>query len=87
MSSWSTRDINSGTNQSNRDECMRLAQQNVDNTIGILWNHGAGFCRAIFNAEPILPLPESFPDGQSKIKTCILSGVITGQGTNYKLCF
>ena len=87
MSLWYTRDINSGISQSNRDKCMTLAQQNVDNTVGILWNHRAGFCRSIFDAEPYLPWPNFFPDGQSSIKTCILNSVITGQGTNYKSCF
>ena len=62
---------------------MRLAQQNVDNTIGILWNHKVGFCRAIINAKPLLPWPSSFPDSQTRVQLCIFNSVITGQGKNY----
>ena len=82
ISSWITGDINAGINVLNRNRCMKLAQENVENSVGIYWSHDVGVCRAIIDVKPLLPWPKSFPDYQSRIKLCVLKNVITDQGMN-----
>ena len=61
-----------GQSDSNQNECWKRAKQNVENAIGIWWDHNTGACRAVDDVKPLLPLPLSFPDEQETSKLCIL---------------
>ena len=65
-----------GEDISNRDDCWKLAQKNVNNSVGIMWWPGTGTCRAINNYQVLLPWPNSFPDRQNEVKLCILNRVL-----------
>lgn len=75
---WNSNAISSGKNDSNRDECWRLVQANVENAVGIYWDHKAGWCRAINDPKPLLPWPNSFPDYKSSVILCILKNITQG---------
>ena len=70
LSSWVTR-ISNGESTSNREECWRLAQQNVVNANGIYWDFDYGYCRALVHYQKVLPWPTSFSDIQRHIKLCL----------------
>ena len=74
-SSWFVH-VSMGDDVSNRDDCWRLAQKNVNNSVGIMWWHTTGTCRAIQNFKVLLPWPHSFPDRQNEVKLCIWSRVL-----------
>jgi len=78
LSSWGTQ-ISYGESTSNRDECWRLAQQNVGNANGIFWDFKIGICRAIVHYQKILPWPTSFPDDQSRSKLCLKTELVASK--------
>ena len=65
-----------GEDISNRDDCWRLAQKNVNNSAGIMWWPGTGTCRAMHNYQILFPWPDSFPDRQNEVKLCIWNRVL-----------
>ena len=75
LSSWASR-ISYGESTSNREECWRLAQQNVGNANGIYWGFDVGICRALVHYQKVLPWPTSFPDFQSGVKLCLKTELV-----------
>ena len=79
-SSWSVW-ISRGENESNMNECWKLAQ--VGGFVGIYWDSLSGFCRELVEYQSLLPWPNSFPYSQNQtmyIQTiCIKTSLI---GTN-----
>ena len=83
MSSWGTW-ISRGESTSNREECWRLAQQNVGNANGIYWDYDIGYCRALVDYQKVLPWPKSFPNHQDMTKLCLKTELV---GKNERIRF
>ena len=63
-----------GEDVTNRDDCWKLAHENVNNSVGIMWWYSTGTCRAIQNYQSLLPWPNSFPHRQTEVKlSCVLA--------------
>ena len=71
LSVWSTKNIGKGDTADNRLDCWDLAQQHVANAIGIYLDYRTPFCRAITNANKIMPWPNTFPDNQNSRILCL----------------
>ena len=69
-----------GEDDSIRDDCLRLAQKNVKDLVGIYWNFAGGYCRAITSYQSLLPWPNSFPQDKSTTKLCVFSHLIGENG-------
>jgi len=78
LSSWHA-EISAGESTSNRDECWRLAQQNVGNANGIYWSFDIGYCRALVHYQKVLPWPTSFPDHQNVTKLCLKTELVASK--------
>ena len=77
LSTWATNALSKGNTEDNRLDCWNLAQQNVAKAVGIYHDYEVPYCRAITNADKLMPWPKYFPDNQDSRALCIVKSQLT----------